>query len=228
LFLLRGFVWGDTRYKRKRILEVLPTSTALKVGLTGGIGAGKTTVARIFATLGIPVYYADDRAKYLMTHDAALVGKIRRLLGSQAYLPDGRLNRAHVAQVVFSQTDMLDRLNQIVHPAVRRDYARWHRAQRNIPYTLYEAALIFETGGERDLDAVIEVFAPKVLRIRRVRIRDGLTRRQVLARMARQMDEREKRRRADYVIVNDGRRMLIPQVLDVHRMLLHRAQTKVD
>lgn len=191
----------------------------LKVGITGGIGSGKTTVCRVFEWLGIPVYYADDRAKWLMTHDTALRQGITELFGTEAYLPDGSLNRAHIAGRAFQDSGVLKKLNNLVHPAVHRDGEGWHQAQ-NAPYTLREAALLYESGGYRLLDKMIVVTAPEELRIQRVTARDGTARAAVEARIAQQWPEEEKVALADYIIRNDGETALLPQILEVHRRLL--------
>jgi dephospho-CoA kinase len=190
------------------------------LGITGGIGSGKTTVCQIFATLGIPIYYADERAKYLMSYDSVLIAGIIDLFGPAAYLEPQVLNRAHIAQVAFGDQSKLSQLNALVHPAVARDGLEWQAAQQGVPYTLKEAALLFESGSYRSLDQIIVVTAPLELRIARVMARDGATREEVEARIARQMPEEEKVRLADFVIHNDGRQALIPQVLAIHRNLL--------
>lgn len=190
----------------------------LKIGITGGIGSGKTTVCQIFETLGIPVYYADDRAKRLMTEDPILKRQIVELFGQEAYQKDGSLNRKHIADIVFNNKAQLARLNAAVHPAVGRDANAWHDAQ-NAPYTLREAALLFEAGSFRQMDKVITVTAPEEVRIARVMKRDQTTEEAVRARMDKQMPEAEKVERADFVIHNDGKHSLISQVLDIHRQL---------
>lgn len=190
----------------------------LKAGITGGIGSGKSTVCRIFEWLGIPVYYADDRAKQLMTEDEDLRAEIRMLLGEEAYLSDGSLNRAHIAGIVFSDADMLGKLNALVHPAVHRDGEAWHLRQ-SAPYTLREAALLYESGGYRLLDKMVVVTAPVELRIERVMARDSVDRSAVEARLSKQWPEEKKVEMADFVIVNDGIKPILPQILQVHRAL---------
>ncbi len=195
---------------------------ALRVGITGGIGSGKTTVSQIFAALGIPVYDADRRAKWLIQHDAALKQGILKIFGEEAYLPDGSYNRPRVAAIAFSQPDKLAALNALVHPAVAQDSHDWHQAEAaaGAPYTLKEAALLIESGSHRWLDALIVVAAPEALRIARVMQRDGLTAEQVQARLANQLPETDKLRLAQHIIVNDGTQLLLPQVLATHRQLL--------
>lgn len=192
----------------------------LHVGITGGIGSGKTTVCKIFEALGIPVYYADDRAKWLMEHRETLVRGIRELFGDEAYTPEGRLNRPWIAAQAFQDPELLNRLNQLVHPAVAEDGLNWQQAQTGVPYTLKEAALLYESGSYRLLDKIIVVTAPLELRIQRVMERDQVDRKSVEQRIARQMLEEEKVALADYVIYNDGERSLILQVLDIHRALI--------
>lgn len=195
----------------------------LKVGITGGIGSGKTTVCRIFASLGIPVYNADQRAKWLMTNDPDLVTAIKKLFGPQAYYENGQLNRQYLSDIIFAEPEKRRQLNALVHPAVWKDGDHWNETHRDAPYTLKEAALFFESGGDKLVDKIIVVTAPEELRIKRVVRRDGTERASVQARMAAQMPQAEKVKRADFVIINDGARFLIPQVLQIHRQLLDRS-----
>ena len=195
----------------------------LKVGITGGIGSGKSTVCRIFETLGIPVYYADDRAKWLMTNDERVTSAVKALFGPQAYLPTGALNRELIGQVVFNDSAKLRELNAIVHPAVHQDGQEWHEQQQNVYYTLKEAALIFESGGDRFLHRTITVAAPEELRLERVMARDQVSAESVRSRMDKQMPEKEKIARADFVIQNDGTQLLTPQVLAIHQALIQEA-----
>lgn len=197
--------------------------STLRVGITGGIGSGKTTVCRIFATLGIPIYYADDRAKWLMANDPDLRHELTQLFGAMAYLPNGSLHRSYIAGIVFHRPDRLQALNQLVHPAVGRDSLAWEAEHDDVPYTLREAALLYESGSYRQLDKIITVTAPEALRIQRVMARDGVDEAAVRARMDRQWPEAEKVQRADFVIHNDGRESLIPQVWHLHHQLLERS-----
>lgn len=201
-------------------MPALPHPT-LRVGITGGIGSGKTTVCRIFEALGVPVYDADYWAKWLIVHDPEVRAAIVALLGAEAYLPDGTYNRAHVAAQVFSDAGKLAALNAAVHPAVERHSRAWHEqhAQAGCPYTLKEAALLVESGGHRHLDALLVVTAPEHLRIQRVVQRDGISEAAVRARMQHQMPEAEKVALADFVIENDGQHALVPQVWAVHQKL---------
>lgn len=190
----------------------------LKIGITGGIGSGKTTVCKIFETLGIPIYYADDRAKALMVTWPDVRQQIIEAFGTPSYQADGTLNRMHLAKIAFSNPKKLAQLNAIVHPAVAKDAADW-QAQQNTPYTLKEAALLFESGSYRALDAVITVYAPKSIRVKRVMQRDGIDEASVLSRLNKQMPDFEKLNLADYIISNNGQQPLIQQVLTIHQGL---------
>ncbi|MFN8308574.1 MAG: dephospho-CoA kinase [Chitinophagales bacterium] len=193
----------------------------LKVGITGGIGSGKSTVCQIFERLGVPVYYADQRAKELMEDDRELVKAITMHFGNEMY-KDGKLQRAALAAIVFSDEHKLLLLNSLVHPAVFRDNQSWNEvlAKKNYPYTIKEAALLVETGSYQQLDKLIVITAPLEDRIKRVMARDGSTEDQVLARIKAQLPEEEKVKLADYVIVNDEVMNLVPQVAKIHTDLL--------
>jgi dephospho-CoA kinase len=197
----------------------------LKVGITGGIGSGKSMVARIFGVLGIPVYNADDAAKRLMDSDTVLRQALMAEFGTELYA-DGQLNRPYLANLVFNNQEKLSRLNAIVHPTTIQDAADWMQRQ-TAPYVLKEAALIFESGSQQGLDYVIGVSAPEALRLQRTMQRDTATREQIKARMSKQIDETIKMRLCDFVIVNDEQQMVIPQVLALHEQLLDLAKTTV-
>jgi dephospho-CoA kinase len=196
----------------------------LKIGLTGGIGSGKSTVARIFAVLGIPVYDADKAARRLMTESEPLKFAITGAFGKEAYR-DGGLNREYLASLVFNNDENIRILNALVHPATIIDAENWMQLQ-HAPYVIKEAALIFESGSEKNLDHVIGVSSPQALRIQRAIARDNSTAEEVQARMTRQMDEAAKMRLCDYVIVNDEQQMLVPQVLALHQKFLQAATSK--
>ncbi len=190
----------------------------LKTGITGGIGSGKTTVCKIFEILGIPVYYADDKAKYLMVNDKDLVKNIISVFGEKSYLKNGELNRKYIADIAFKNKRKLEELNKAVHPAVKRDFENWVNEQE-APYIIKEAALLFETGSYKDLDFNILVTAPLDIRIKRVMMRDNIDKESVLARVNNQMPEEDKMKLADFVIYNDERHSLIQQVLDLNKKL---------
>lgn len=196
----------------------------LKVGLTGGIGSGKTTVARIFEVLAVPVYYADAEAKKMMEEDPSLRQQIIRHFGASAY-HEGKLNRPYLAASVFSDPEKTRLMNSLVHPATIRHATAWMRQQQT-PYAIKEAALVFESGAEKELDVVIGVSAPLALRMQRVQLRDGLSAAAIQARIDRQMEESEKLGRCDFVIVNDEQELLIPQVVSLHAQLLQLAAAK--
>ncbi len=195
----------------------------IRVGLTGGIGAGKSLISGMFKCLGVPVYYADDRAKYLMNTQPGLRAAIVDLFGPEAYGKDGRINRPFLAKEAFSNPEKLQALEALVHPAVFRDTEQWEKEHEAYPYTLREAALLFESGNYKKLDKIITVAAPEELRIERILKRDKVPREAVLARIRRQWPEEEKIRRSDFVIYNDGRHMLIPQVMRIHQSLCQAA-----
>ncbi len=192
----------------------------LKVGLTGGIGSGKSTVAKIFEVLGIPVYYADDRAKDLMHTDPILMAEVKVAFGSDIYDADGQLQRKLLAERVFSDQTKLTLLNSLVHPAVFRDVNNWMQASEGAPYAVKEAALIFEAGSYRQLDFVITVTAPDEVRIERVMSRDAVSKDEVMQRMSKQLPQDEKENQSDFVIVNDGTKSLVEQVEGIHKTLL--------
>lgn len=197
----------------------------IKVGITGGIGSGKTSVCQVFERLGAAVYYADVRAKQLMEEDKELIVSIKKLIGEDAYNEDGTLNRKLIADTVFSDEKKLLQLNALVHPVVARDYESWNEilARKNYPYSIKEAALLIEAGSYKQCDKLIVVTADIEARIRRVMTRDNVTREQVLARINAQLPEEEKVKLADYVIRNDEIMDLVPQVTKIH-LELTRAQ----
>ena len=194
---------------------------ALKIGLTGGIGSGKSTVAKLFEVLGVPVYYADQAAKRLLNEDEGLKHSIKKLFGENAYV-EGKVNRQYLAAIVFNDPLKLAQLNALVHPVTIADGNKWLSLQA-APYAIKEAALIFESKVDRFLDYVIGVYAPAPLRIQRAMKRDHITSEDVLARMKRQMDEDEKMRLCDFVITNDESIPVIPQALHIHKQLLELA-----
>ena len=193
----------------------------LKIGLTGGIGSGKSTVAAIFEVLGAPVFYADEEAKRLMNEDPHIQSAIKQLLGENSYL-DGKLDRNFIAKEIFSDAEKLSELNKIVHPVTIAHAAAWME-QRKKPYAIKEAALIFESDSNKHLDFVIGVFRPVEKRIERVMKRDGITQEQVTERINRQMNEEEKMKLCDFVLINDGQTLLIPQVIDLHDYFIKKS-----
>ena len=190
----------------------------LKIGLTGGIGAGKTTVAKIFETLGIPVYYADQEAKRLMETNAELIKTIKNQFGESTY-SDGKLNRKILAEIIFTDKEKLAQLNSIVHPFTIQDGIRW-MSDQTCSYAIKEAALIFESGSRHEFDFIIGVSAPSALRFARTMERDHETKAHITERMDNQMDETIKMNLCDAVINNDEEQLLIPQVIALHEKLV--------
>jgi dephospho-CoA kinase len=194
----------------------------LKIGLTGGIGSGKTTVAKIFELLGVPVYYADDASKRLYATNKDLMTDLKKHFGEDIYT-DEQLNRSKLAAIVFNDAAKLDLLNSLVHPLTIKDAEEWMQ-QQTTPYIIKEAALLFEAGSASVLDYIIGVSSPQPLRIKRVMERDGVGREEVLSRMQRQMDEESKMLLCDFVIKNDEQEMVIPQVLALHERFLEMSR----
>ena len=190
----------------------------LRIGLTGGIGSGKTTVLKIFQTIAVPTYEADKRARELM-HSNELKDPIQKLFGNHIYQND-RLDRDALAHIVFNDKNKLTELNSIVHPAVTRDFALWSKEHRDQKYVIKEAAIIVETGGWRKLDGSILVTAPENIRINRVTQRDEISEVQVLSRMRNQWSDDKKRIFTDFEIINDGKKSVIEQVMAIHEILI--------
>ena len=189
-----------------------------KIGLTGGIGSGKTMVAKIFEILGIPVYYADDAAKHLMNYDSELKKKLVSFFGEEVY-KNGVLDRPFLASIVFNDRSKLDQLNAMIHPVTIRDAGQWMQKQES-PYVIKEAAILFESGATENLDFVIGVSAPSHIRMRRVMERDGLSAEQIRKRMDQQLSESMKMKLCDFIILNDEVELVIPQVIELHKKLL--------
>ncbi len=192
----------------------------LHIGVTGGIGSGKTVVCKIFETLGYPVFYADDEAKKVMTDDASLVKEIKQYFGENAYFDDGSLNRKFLSDIVFHDTDKLNILNGLVHPATIRAYQEWAEKQQS-SLIFKEAALLFESNSYKLSDFNILVTAPVSIRIHRVVKRDNVTEAIVKARMDKQMIDEEKEKLTDFIVVNDDKRAVIPQVLSLNDHFLN-------
>ena len=198
----------------------------LKVGLTGGIGAGKSTVAQIFEVLGIPVYRADQEAKKLMQTHPSLMEKIKIAFSEKAYV-EGILDRKFLSSLVFNDKQKLKLLNSIVHPFTIQDGLEWMKKQTS-PYAIKEAALIFESGSQGEFDTIIGVFAPPALRIHRTIQRDHVQREMVLERMENQLDENIKMKLCDHLLINNEQTLLVPQVIDLHQKLLRLTSAHIN
>ncbi len=197
----------------------------LKVGLTGGIGSGKSFVAALFAELGVPVYLADYEAKLLVEVDAEIVAAYKSFFGNDVYTPLG-LNRKLVASIVFGDQELLKRVNAVVHPVVARHFQEWAKRHSEYPYVVHEAAILFESRSNELMDKVITVSAPESVRIARVIERDGVSEEAVRSRMNNQMKEDERLAKSDFVIVNDESQLLLPQVVKLHEQLLRLSKEK--
>lgn len=190
-----------------------------RIGITGGIGSGKSVVCRLFQVLRVPVYDSDFRAKWVMAHDLALRAELIAAFGAETFDEAGQLNRTYLARTAFTDPAQLARLNALVHPHVGRDFEEWATQQQEAgnAYVLKEAALLYESGAYRQLDRIITVYAPLAIRQARVLRRDPhRTADDVLNIIGKQMSEEEKMSRADYIIHNDDAHLLIPQVLALH------------
>ena len=196
----------------------------LKIGITGGIGVGKTIVCRLFEVLGIPVYDADTRAKWVMQYDPALKQELQTTFGEETYTSEGNLNRAYLASVVFNNHERLEKLNALVHPHVGLDFERWAAANADAPYLIKEAALMFESESWRQMDEIIVVTAPLDVRLKRLLKRDThRTEADIKAIIGKQLSEEEKIARAQHVVYNDDQQLLIPQVLTLHEQFLSKS-----
>lgn len=201
-------------------------SSILLIGVTGGIGAGKSVVCKVFATLGVPVYNADDQAKKLMETDSHVVKAIKSHISKDAYLPSGKLNRELIANKVFEDGEMLEIINGIVHPAVAKDFQRWVEKHGNQPYLIKEAALLIESGSAKMLNHIINVTAPMELRMSRIMARDPQrSQKQINKIIANQLSDEERIARSGFVIDNGANAMVLPQVLAIHEFLINAART---
>lgn len=189
-----------------------------RLGLTGGIGSGKSTVCKIFSVLGIPFFSADESARIIMDNDLQLRESLNNLVGKDIY-PEGMLNRKELAEIIFNDVTMLEQVNSIVHPKVFKAFIDWSNKQES-DYVIMEAAILFESGGEKWVDRIVAVIAPLEERLMRVVSRNEMTREEVMARIRNQMPESELMRRADYLIDNSEVTLVMPQVLTIHNEIL--------
>lgn len=188
---------------------------AIKIGITGGIGSGKSVVSRLLGLMGVPVYIADDEAKHLMSTDAVIRRELTERVGKGVYAPDGTLNKPMLAAYIFGNSDHAGQVNGIVHPRVRDDFRAWVGRHVGAPLVGMESAILLEAGFRCEVDVVVMVYAPEEVRIERAMRRDASSRELIEKRIRSQMDDEDKRAQADFVIVNDGETPLIPQVVDL-------------
>jgi dephospho-CoA kinase len=195
----------------------------LKVAITGGIGSGKSLVCQVFKTLGIPIFDADAVSNQLVEHDAALKTAIIELFGKEAY-KNNIYNRKYIASIVFSQAEMLQALNALIHPKAIEAAKQWFEKQQS-PYAIKEAAILFESNSEKDIDIIIGVTAPEQIRIERVMQRTGYSKEEVIKRMQQQMPDEEKMAKCNYVIQNNDTDAILPQILQIHQQLINKSVT---
>lgn len=192
----------------------------LKVGITGGIGSGKSTVCHLFRCLEIPVFSADDAGRQLLESDNTVIEQVKNSFGEDVFM-DGKPDRKKIGGIVFNNPGKLAQLNAIIHPAVRKKYMEWTQVQK-APYLIYEAAILFETGLYKQLDFTVLVTAPGLLRIKRVIARDGISETSIRDRIKNQWSDEEKMKLASFVLVNDDTQALLPQVINIHTLLLSK------
>jgi dephospho-CoA kinase len=190
-----------------------------RIGLTGNIGTGKSTIARFFEILKIPVYHADIMARRILDSDP-VKEKISSIFGTNLLNPQNQVDRKALASLVFDDKQKLETLNKLIHPLVKEDFEKWCLNQGDHAYIIHEAAILFESGFDKLFGANILVIAPENICISRVMSRDGVSKEMVLSRMKNQWKQDQKKPLADYILVNDGKSMIIPQVLDIHKQIL--------
>lgn len=194
----------------------------IKVGLTGGIGSGKTLVSEVFIRLGIPVFNADKEAKVILNSDKETIKQVKQEFGGGIYTDQG-IDRKKLASIIFNNSSALQKINAIIHPRVRQYFYEWIRKQ-NTPYVIEEAAILFESGANQELDLTINVHADELIRVKRVMLRDNTTEKEVKSRMKNQMSDKQREKLADYIIYNNGDSMLLPQILELHQHILSKSK----
>ncbi len=201
----------------------------LTIGITGGIGSGKSTVCKVFKVLGVPVFQADMVARRLQNEDPQLKKSLIELFGPEIYADDGLLSRKKLAEIIFNNRQYLDKVNSLIHPAVRQEFERWKAQMIKFPYVLYEAAILFETGNSHSFDYTILVIAEEKERIERVMKRDSTTTEAILHRIHNQMNDTEKKKLADFILENNNNQMIIPQILKLDKILKSKSHVwKMD
>ncbi|HCI56431.1 MAG TPA: dephospho-CoA kinase [Bacteroidales bacterium] len=190
----------------------------MKLGITGGIGSGKTVVCKVFNILGAPVFYADEAARIIMDNDINVMERVNEAVGKNVY-PNGSLDRKELAKLIFNNEDLLQKINQIVHPEIFRNFIRWAE-KSDYPYVILEAAILFESGADKFVDRILTVAAPAEERIKRVIESKNLSRQEVIERMRNQWDDSQRIKKSHYVINNSGNELIIPSIIKIHRELL--------
>jgi dephospho-CoA kinase len=197
----------------------------MKLGVTGGIGSGKTSVCRVFTVLGIPVFSTDPEAKKIMENDESVVRRINSIAGRNLYI-NGKLNRSELASLIFNDNNLLHKVNSLIHPIVFQHFGLWE-AEQDAPYVIMEAAVLFESGGSKLVDRIATVVAPLEERVARVIQRNSLSREQVMERMQNQIDDEVRIRQSDYVINNSENDMIIPAILKIHDDIITHINTGI-
>ncbi len=190
-----------------------------KIGLTGGIGSGKTIVAKIFELLNVPVYYSDIRAKDILFNHPEVYHQLKAVFGNRIFTND-RINKKKLAEIVFEESEQLQKLNRIIHPLVAKDFEQWCKQHSDKPYVVKEAAILFESGAYRQTDKIICVIADENIRIKRVMKRDNVSEEEVQKRMKHQWTDQQRKAKSHYIIINDETQLVIPQVLTIHKQIL--------
>lgn len=193
--------------------------TMKTVGLTGGMGSGKSFVASIFSSFGVPVYCSDIEAKKLMTSSTSVIKGVKSIFGPQAYLETGELNKKLISTQIFTDKDKLERINNVVHPAVRKDFEIWANKHSDAPYVINEAALFIENGTYQNFDFLISVLSPLKLRIQRIEDRDHINQAEILLRISNQSSDEEKIDKSDFLIYNDNGETLLSQITQIHQLI---------
>ncbi|TAH28325.1 MAG: dephospho-CoA kinase [Cytophagales bacterium] len=192
------------------------------VGITGGIGSGKSIVCKVFGLLGVPIYESDLRARYLMNNDEQLIETLKKIFGSEIYNDNRELNRRFIIENIFKDNQKTLLLNSVVHPKVAQDFIDWQDKHQNFEYLLNESALLFESGSYKRMDKVVTIFAPLEIRKKRINSRDKQrTEQEIDNIIKKQLPEEEKKERADFIIENDDKKALLPQILQLHYLLRH-------
>tara|TARA_B110000046_G_scaffold52102_1_gene58174 strand:- start:49213 stop:49824 length:612 start_codon:yes stop_codon:yes gene_type:complete len=193
----------------------------LKVGITGGIGSGKSAVCNILKNLGVPIFSSDGVGRKILNNDESLKSQIKKNFDSDMYTSAGTIDRERMAKLVFNNPDELKKLNELVHPRVKSEFESWCKKNEEKPYVVKEAAILFETSQHKELDKMVTVFCPKDERIRRIKKRDDTTQESIEKRMLHQYTDAERNALADFIIMNDGKEDFLPQVMELHELLLN-------